>query len=149
MRFWPMLTEVHPFQNVVDGRSSRPVASVTAHSVCILGDAGTTALGCAYFDGWPLLCRIGDAGATALGSALRVNRTLRTLRFDGNAIGVPGLKAVKAALASNKKLVDVPFLDGDMQVPQRLWCPVRMRDNDTTGPSLHPERANDSSMCLF
>lgn len=58
----------------------------------------------------------GDAGCVALAKALRKNRTLTALNFDGNGIQLEGLKAIKGCLIGNQKLLDVPFPHIDMEV---------------------------------
>ena len=50
-------------------------------------------------------CDLGDAGFTAMGQALRENRTLTSLKLDGNRVSLEGLKALKGCLYGNKKIV--------------------------------------------
>lgn len=47
-------------------------------------------------------------------AALRRNRTLTALRWDGNGIMLDGLRAFRGCLYGNKKLVEVPFANRDM-----------------------------------
>lgn len=58
----------------------------------------------------------GDVGCIALAKALRRNRTLTALKFDGNGIQIEGFKAIKGCLIGNQKLVDVPFPHRDIEV---------------------------------
>mmetsp|Transcript_94871 Transcript_94871/g.237934 ORF Transcript_94871/g.237934 Transcript_94871/m.237934 type:complete len:1751 (+) Transcript_94871:92-5344(+) len=57
----------------------------------------------------------GDAAALALGSALKENRTLRSLHTAGNYFSHNGLTAIRSALYGNKKLVEFPFPTEDAQ----------------------------------
>jgi hypothetical protein len=58
--------------------------------------------------------RMGNDGAEALGRALRINRTLTSLRFDDNGVGVAGMKAIRGALYGNQKVSDMPIPDNDI-----------------------------------
>jgi hypothetical protein len=50
---------------------------------------------------------IGDKGASALGTALRVNKTLRVLGLDNNAVQPAGAQAIGNALHENPALEEV------------------------------------------
>ena len=56
-----------------------------------------------------------DPGGTTLGQALRKNRTLTALRWDGNGTGLAGFQEFRGCLYGNQKLVDVPPPQADLQ----------------------------------
>ena len=58
---------------------------------------------------------MGDERAEGLGRALRVNRTLTTLRIDRNNVGFPGLKAIRGAFygkAEKSGTLQQPVING-------------------------------------
>lgn len=62
--------------------------------------------------------RMGDIGVVALGTALRQNRSITTLSYDGNGTTLGGFKAIRGCLYGNTKLVNVSAPSVDLQV----WC---------------------------
>jgi hypothetical protein len=54
-------------------------------------------------------CKLGDLVFHCLGHCLRKNRTLTTLKFDGQGASVMGWAAFRGCLYGNKKLVEVPY----------------------------------------
>ena len=58
-------------------------------------------------------CRSGDQGLACLGSCLRTNRTLTTLKMDGQAAALIGWTALRGCLYGNQKLAQLsyPFYD--------------------------------------
>lgn len=57
----------------------------------------------------------GDMGAEALGASLRKNRTLRSLLMDDNHVGLSGYTAIRGALYGNKKIIELPQPQKDIQ----------------------------------
>jgi hypothetical protein len=56
----------------------------------------------------------GDAGAKALGQALRVNRKLQRIYYDGNGVGLEGWKAIRGAFYGNKKVIEMSYPTEDL-----------------------------------
>jgi hypothetical protein len=54
-------------------------------------------------------CKLGDLVFHCLGHCLRKNRTLTTLKFDGQDATVVGWAAFRGCLYGNKKLVEIPY----------------------------------------
>lgn len=90
-------------QEFTSPKSPSPDALATAssHPAWALGglalNKGLTELNVQY-------CDLADAGYTALGHALRQNRTLISLKLDGNRVTLEGLKGFKGCLYGNKKV---------------------------------------------
>lgn len=84
---------------------AQALAAASAHPSWALGglalNKGLTELNVQY-------CDLADAGYTALGQALRQNRTLTSLKLDGNRVSLEGLKGFKGCLYGNKKII-VPY----------------------------------------
>lgn len=59
---------------------------------------------------------MGDVGAVNLSNALRQNRSITTLSYDGNAVTLEGFKAIRGCLYGNKKLVNVSAPESDLAV---------------------------------
>eukprot|EP00656_Telonema_subtile_P038705 TRINITY_DN4391_c0_g1_i2.p1 TRINITY_DN4391_c0_g1~~TRINITY_DN4391_c0_g1_i2.p1 ORF type:complete len:681 (+),score=207.71 TRINITY_DN4391_c0_g1_i2:972-3014(+) len=57
---------------------------------------------------------IENHGATALAEALKVNRTITALRTDQNRITTDGFVELRKALYKNKKVVDWPVMQADL-----------------------------------
>ncbi|CAM9321387.1 unnamed protein product, partial [Choristocarpus tenellus] len=63
---------------------------------------------------------MGDMGGEAMGAALRKNRSLTTLCFDGNGLTLLGFKALRGCLYGNKKLVNVSAPEKDLAVREEV-----------------------------
>lgn len=58
---------------------------------------------------------IGDAGIVQMGNALRQNRTLTSVNYDDNGCTDAALQAIRGAMYGNKKLVEFPLPQRDLQ----------------------------------